>query len=77
VNLHSGEPPLVRVLLWDSATGEIIHLLPDHDTPLIAALSFTPDGRTLVAATGSVLEEPRSKEMLHRILIWRGEPKSE
>jgi RNA polymerase sigma factor (sigma-70 family) len=75
VNLHSGKAPLVRVLLWDSATGEIIHLLPDHDTPLIAALSFTPDGKTLVAATGSVLEEPRSKETLHRILIWRGEPK--
>jgi RNA polymerase sigma factor (sigma-70 family) len=75
VNLHSGKAPLVRVMLWDSATGEIIHLLPDHDTPLIAALSFTPDGRTLVAATGSVLEEPRNKETLHRILIWRGEPK--
>jgi RNA polymerase sigma factor (sigma-70 family) len=75
VNLHSGKAPLVRVLLWDSATREIIHLLPDHDTPLIAALAFTPDGRTLVAVTGTVLEEPRSKETLHRILIWRGEPK--
>jgi RNA polymerase sigma factor (sigma-70 family) len=76
VKLHTGKAPLVRVLLWDSATGEVSHLLPGHDTPLIAALSFTPDGRTLVAATGSVLEEPRTKGALHRILIWRGEPKS-
>jgi RNA polymerase sigma factor (sigma-70 family) len=75
VNLASGKAPLVRVLLWNLATGEILHLLPEHETPLIAALAFAPDGKTLVAATGSVLDGPRSKETLHRILIWRGEPK--
>ncbi|HEV3081924.1 MAG TPA: sigma-70 family RNA polymerase sigma factor [Gemmataceae bacterium] len=75
VNLHTGKSPLVRILLWNSATGEIIHLLPEHDTPLITELAFTPDGKTLVAATGSILEGPESKETLHRILIWRGEPK--
>lgn len=75
VYLHSGKAPLVRVLLWNPAAGEIIHLLPEHDTPSIAALAFTPDGHTLVAATGSVIETPQSKETLHRILIWRGEPK--
>ena len=63
------------ILLWNSATGEILHLLPEHDTPLIAGLAFTPDGKTLVAATGSVLQVPESKETLHRILIWHGEPK--
>jgi RNA polymerase sigma factor (sigma-70 family) len=74
VNLHSGKGPLVRVQLWDADTGEIADtLLPEHDTPVISSLAFTPDGKTLIAATGSMIDVPQSKEILHRILIWRGE----
>lgn len=77
VNLHSGKSPLNRIQHWDVAAGELHDtLLPkDHDTPPIASLEFAPDGKTLIAATGSLLQE-QQKEVLHRILIWRGEPKS-
>jgi RNA polymerase sigma factor (sigma-70 family) len=77
VHLHSGKSPLVRVVLWNPASPELVHLLPEHDTPPITSLAFAPDGQTLVAATGtlSTFEVPQSKETLHRILIWRGEPR--
>ena len=77
VNLHSGKGPLVRALLWDVATGEVLHtFLPDHDTPIISSLAFSRDGKTLIAVTGAGSNEMQKNASAHRILIWRGEAKS-
>ena len=76
VKLHSGKGPLNRVLLYDAKTLELgEHLLPDSDTAPITSLAFSPDGRTLIAATGQgPFTEAQKKEILHRVLIWRGVP---
>ncbi len=77
VNNHSGKGPLVRIHAWETTGTEISHTyLPDHDSAPISALAFTPDGRTLIATTGTVpVERQQGKEVAHRIFIWRGTPK--
>ncbi|QEL16019.1 sigma-70 family RNA polymerase sigma factor [Limnoglobus roseus] len=79
VKLHTGKAPLNRIHLYDAKTLELRDtLLPHPDTPPITALAFTPDGRTLITATGSgPFSDAEQREVLHRVMIWRGEPAKE
>jgi len=77
VNLLTGRAPMVRILLCDAKSLEAYDtLLPDHDTAPISSLAYSPEGKTLIAATGSLITIPERKEILHKIIIWRGEVKS-
>src|SRR5207249_1120116 len=37
-------------LLWDTATGKLLHKLPCGDTYSITSIVFTPDGKSVITA---------------------------
>lgn len=75
VHNHSGKGPLVRVRLWDTTTDELGEtFLPEHDSPIITNLAWSPNQRVLLAATGLQLTPVVANEMLHRVQIWRWRP---